>query len=216
MSVWVKSCNVNMYSSREERRETILSVAAEADVLLLQEVKWDDVARILGKDWHVHQDTSSEARAGVAVAWRKTLGEAKQTGHRLGVKAGKAAMLDRWIAYVDLVIEGCVVRFASTHRPPARYAYLWRRFDRHLKTFVNNSRVPVLVGIDGNKKLALLGRALGLNPKGRGIVGLLTDKRLDLSPARYQRTNSDHLAVGTILRLAICPCCGRKLTISGE
>lgn len=187
----VATTNVNWGLPAAKVDQDLDDLSPHADLVMAQEAKNVTVDRLLGDGWHTHQDLSRDDKRGTAVSWRAGMHELRD-GYALGVRPGPAAMLTRWISWTDVPVGGRTVRFASTHRPPPRYDYLWRAFDRNLGDFVRSSPHPVLVGLDSNTFThARLERRTGLHWHGVGRDGFLTDLRLEDVHA-LPRGYSDH------------------------
>lgn len=130
-----------------------------ADVILFQEAKDFRVSDVIPSGWTDYQVTSSEAKAGSAIAvgpgW--TLGESWQV-LGCGEPAG-GGMLPRWITCAE-VIGGDPLTAISAHAPPPRYAELQPSFNAALSGVVGATVAPV-VGADANMDKDAFARALG-------------------------------------------------------
>lgn len=210
VDVRVATFNVNFALPPAAVDQDLDATAPHTDLLMAQEAKNVDVDRLLGSGWHTHQDLARDDRQGTAVAWRD--GPPRlDSGYALGVRPGGAAMLTRWISWADLRVGDRVVRFASTHRPPPRYAFRWSDFDANVGRWVRRSPHPVVLGLDSNTTHhAVLERRTGLDWHGVGIDGFLTN--LPLSDVRaLPKGHSDHHAVVGDLHLA-----GRTAATAGR
>lgn len=174
-------------------------VAPHADVIFVQEGKRTPIDPLLDTGWGVHQDISSDALAGSALAWRKSLVIVTAVGTTLGVLPHGAAMLARYIAWARGSFYGRRLWLASCHRPPLRYRRLWPLFDAHLAARVRAARMArrlVVIGMDANerdaRRLATLCGLKWVAPEG-SIDGFLVSKSLRVSDVRrLPRGTSDH------------------------
>lgn len=181
----------------------VASVAAQADVLFVQEAKRTPVRPLLPRQrFGVLQRLNSQAEAGVAVVWRRATVDVARTGERgltLTVLPDGAAILPRYTAWVRGRVQGHRVLLASTHRPPLRYARLWPLFDAALVARLWRARRFgrfVIVGIDANQRNPLaLARAAGLRwvaPAG-SIDGFLVSPELEVASLEdLAKGSSDH------------------------
>lgn len=203
--VRVATFNVNFGLRPAAVDRDLEAIKPHTDLLMAQEAKNVRLDRLLGAGWGVHQALDREDKRGSGVAWR--LGpEKRNTGYRLAVRPGGAAMLTRWVSWADLRVAGRTVRFASTHRPPPRYSYRWPDFDANVSRWVHDSPHPVVLGLDSNTTHhAGLERSTGLDWSGVGVDGFLTD--LPLSDVHaLPKGNSDHRAVVGDLALGTQRC----------
>lgn len=168
-----------------------------ADVMLVQEAKNENVRRLLrGRGVGVHQNTRRQDQQGTAVVWSRKVARAVDGGYAMGVRPHGRAMLNRWINWEDVVIDGTKVRMVSVHRPPARFKALWPLFDRNLARFVRHSRVPMVIGMDANQvNPHALAKGTGLRwhaPAG-SIDGFLVSPGIKVEDLRrLPRATSDH------------------------
>lgn len=200
--------NIDFNKSNPQETKSLKSIEPKADVIGIQEAKHLDVRRALGPEFACHQNTVIEAKQGVALAWRR--GKVKQAtdqpnarpvkhrGYLKGVGRLGVKMLPRYINWRDLDFNGKVVRVISTHRPPQRFASLWRIFDRVLALFVKQSPYPVIIMVDSNQHThAAFSHQSGLVWRGLGIDGFYISKSLEGfivkgSLRRHPKVNSDH------------------------
>ncbi len=194
----VATINDNFYTPRSNVPHVT------ADVLLAQEVKFENVDQLLGKKWGVHQDTRRLDKAGTAIAWnRDEFHHAKGTGkgYALAVRPNGHDLLNRWINYTDLDIDGRTVRMVSVHRPPKGDRALWPKFDAHLAAFVDQTRKthkgPIIIGLDANQgNPQALADKVGLRwvaPGPKSLDGFLVSKGVDVEKIRRRpEGSSDH------------------------
>lgn len=146
--------NVNFNNNATKISQDIAKLPARADIIMFQEVKWVTVADYLpAADWYVYQVTNSgDARRGSAVAVRRSIMSGLYgAGLHLGVAAGDADMLDRYIAWVEIALtNGQRIRVMSLHMPPQRYVELQTPMANSLAGLVNSIEYPVVVGGDWN------------------------------------------------------------------
>ncbi len=170
---------------------------AKADVVLLQETKNNRLRKALPDSdrFGVHQGTAAD-KANASIVWKKGAARATDRGYALGVEPRGAAMLKRWISWVDMDVGGTKVRMVSVHRPPKRFDHLWSAFDRNLAAFVKSSKLPVVIGMDANQvNPARMARLTGLKwhaPPG-SIDGFLATPGIRFNNLRrLPKHRSDH------------------------
>ena len=180
----------------------------KAAVVMVQEAKNTDVRseRPNKNKFGVHQNTARDDQAGSALLWRKDRVHAGKRGYVNAVRPQGAAMLQRWISYTDVKIDGAKVRMMSVHRPPKRFARLWPDFDRNLAAFVKKSPLPVIVGMDANqenpRRLAHLTGLRWHAPEG-SIDGFLATRGIRFeSMRRLPKGASDHHPVKAKVTIA--------------
>lgn len=182
-------------------REAFNLVAAlpGVDVAFLQEAKDLNARKVLNDLFGVAQNRSSGARAGSVVAWDKGRGVAGTTGQTLGtVSTAGHELLPRWLTWVDLTLDGLLTfRAVAAHRPPLRFKDLWPGFDAQLRGLVEESELPVVVGIDSNTHDGPgFAANVGLEWVGEGIDGFAHDPRIVVGDVRRLKpTHSDHRPV---------------------
>lgn len=168
-----------------------------AAVVMVQEAKNTDVRKVRpGDKFGVHQNTARADQAGTAMLWDKERVKAGKRGYAVGVKPQGAQMLERWINFTDVNVDGAKVRMVSVHRPPKRFARLWPDFDRNLAAFVKKSPLPVIIGMDANqanpRRLAHLTGLKWHAPKG-SIDGFLATRGIRFESMRtLPKGTSDH------------------------
>jgi len=178
----------------------------KAAVVLAQETKNTRVRDVRGDKFGVHQNTARADQAGTSVLWNKERVHATARGYAVGVKPQGAKMLERWINFTDVNVDGAKVRMVSVHRPPKRYAHLWPDFDRNLAAFVKKSPLPVIIGMDANqanpRRMAHLTGLRWHAPKG-SIDGFLATRGIRFeSMRRLPKGTSDHHPVKATITVA--------------
>jgi hypothetical protein len=120
------------------------------------------VVDLLPAGWGVCQDTSSEAKAGAAVAYSTTAVAIRDWWIVKGCDApAGGGMLPRWIMCADLEHEsGSSFLAISAHSPPPRYAELQPGFTDVLAEIVADYPSSV-VGADANQDIDRFARDLG-------------------------------------------------------
>lgn len=150
----------------------------------------------------VAQDTSSLAKAGVAVVWDKAKAT-RMAPWRLdklceGVTVN-GGMRDRYALSVDLALEaggGEFVTAISAHRPPRRFQQRWPEFDEELRRVIRAAAHPPILFMDANQTRAgvpwygLVNHQLGID-----LVATHNSLLTHGQPWRLEPTNSDHRAV---------------------
>ena len=194
--------NLDFALSADKWNADIDALTDHAEVVFLQEAKDANVQQLIDQGWSVHQDTSSQDRAGSAVTWRLDRATAADGGLTLGVKPDGQKMLTRWIAWNDLLIDGQrKIRVVSVHLPPERYRSLYPEYARHLAEFAGQSPYPLVIGGDWNWQTANdpggLAEKTGMRFVGYGIDGFLVDRRLTIGRTWQEpKRHSDHHGVG--------------------
>lgn len=152
----------------------------------------------------VAQDTSTEAKAGVAVVWHK--GKATRMGpwrlHKLcdGLP-GAEGMHDRYSISVDLALDaGELITAISAHRPPPRFQQRWPDFDAELRNVIRTAPHPPVLFMDANASRATV-PWYGLVNHQLGIDLVATHPNLATAGAAWllAPTYSDHRAVALFL-----------------
>jgi endonuclease/exonuclease/phosphatase family metal-dependent hydrolase len=188
-----------------DSKTSVPRVRRSADVLLVQEAKNTRVRGELSRDtFGVHQNFKDTAQAGAAIAWKREVAHAVDSGEALASAQGHG-ILARWINFTDMTIDGQRVRMISVHRPPARAKALWPEFDRHLAAFVKRHKGPVIIGLDANQRdpqrLAHMAGLRWVAPKG-SIDGFLVSPRVHVeSMWRLPKGASDHAPVVAKFRI---------------
>ncbi|MDP3151216.1 MAG: hypothetical protein Q8N23_01015 [Archangium sp.] len=178
------------------------------DVMLVQEAKGTHIRKVMkGTDSGVHQDRSSEDRAGSAVVWDRKDARSTDRGLKLASTKG-SGVLNRWVTWVDLKVGDKKVRMVSVHRPPGYASKLWPQFDRNLRAFIKQTRhakMPLVIGMDANtESYGRFARAAGMKwhaPKGPTAHGKVIDGFLASPGIKFQNLRrldkgpSDHTPV---------------------
>ncbi len=135
-----------------DKKTTLNRVKRFADVVMVQEAKNSNLRKDIDNDnFGVHQNLKSDALAGSAIVWNKNHVKSTDAGMALGVDSHGRAMLDRYISWNDIKVDGKTVRMVSVHRPPKRFSGLWNEFDKNLKKFLDSFKGPVVIGLDANQ-----------------------------------------------------------------
>jgi hypothetical protein len=199
-----------LWHSPEKWKRIVDDLKKVSDVIVFQEAKFVNLHKFADETWAVYQDRTSEATAGTAVMWRKSI------GHKLGERLkpfvphhNGVAMPTRYIAEVDLFIPqwGKTVTFGSFHYPPLRFKFLWPVADRSVDREVHRLRLRkklFVYGSDFNEKVGKdvhnLVKRLGLRVRGIRIDGFASGRKLRLSPAKDLGDNaSDHNPVQVLV-----------------
>lgn len=205
--------NVNFNNNATKISEDIGKVESRADVIFTQESKRVTIADYLDSaTWAVYQITNQgDAKRGSAVAYRKAVVSRRiAAGLQLGVAAGEAEMLDRYMAWVDLELSnGQVIRAISLHMPPQRYVQLQTPMANNLASFTNNAPYPVIAGADWNFTVMNDPRNIQMKcclvPQGVGIDGFFYNSDVASFVSKNQMTglgvNSDHYPVQMIAQV---------------
>ncbi len=175
--------------------------AVNPDIMLFQEAKNSNLHKEAGKGMDTNQNLKSDALAGSAVLWDTNQVKAGKGGTVLGVNPPKGVgMLDRYMSFQDITVEGRQVRMISVHRPPMRFKGQWAAFDRNVAAFVKSSKLPVIIGLDANERTPQrLAKATGLrweSPGPKSIDGFLVSPEIGVANVRrLPKGNSDHAPV---------------------
>lgn len=178
-----------------------------ADVLLLQEAKDFRLADLVPTGWRALQDTSSEAKAGsaIAVADGITVGDwwlAKGCD-----PPPDGGMLTRWLCCAELAADSQDMTAISAHAPPPRYGELQPAFNRNLAKVVKGYPDAV-VGADANQDIDKFAKALGPSMRAVGkrsgicLVSALPMADVVLDNWGQDKGMTDHPAVGATVGTA--------------
>jgi hypothetical protein len=177
-------------------------LTAGADVLMLQECKDFRVADLLPAGWKACQDTSSDAKAGAAIAYRAETIALDDWWIVKGCDApAGGGMLPRWIMCADLEHAAGELTAISAHSPPPRYAGLQPGFTDVLAGILEDSPDAV-IGADCNQDIDAWARDLGHGVTAYGKqsgICLVTARPLtDVQQDHYGEDQgwTDHPAVG--------------------
>lgn len=200
-------CNAQGVTAKPRKSARIVRRASrQTDVLTMCEVANIDVAKVLGREWDVAQDTSSWAKAGSAVAVRKSRGHIKKWKLSLKVTAflrGRRAdrMQNRYAVKATARIDPgtkyrWTYRVAAAHGPPKRNWFPW------WNVWVSGIKAMNVhdIGADWNREARGVRRYMG-NRKIRmkGIDGFAVRKWIPMTKVSKRNVGSDHpLVEGTI------------------
>lgn len=178
MSVVFRSANTDF--ARRGDRAYIHYLCDGADVIALQEAKDGLLADKLPEGWRSLQHTATRARMGSCLAIRTDTIKLRTHYLRLGsrpyIDGRRVQMLTRYTAVALLTERDTKEPFAgvSTHWPKQEFASLQPGHTRKVEALVKR-RPRVILGTDANQPIHAVGRELGLNAYGEGIVGVLTN-----------------------------------------
>jgi len=195
--------NVDFNNTAVEVQADVEAVSDRADIMMFQEAKEVTIDNFLDTGWTVYQVTNlGDARRGSALAMRNTMvSQILATGLRFGVDSNGEDMLDRYIAWADVLLtNGRTLRIMSLHMPPQRLAYLQPPMASNFCTFANESPYPVCAGGDWNFTVENdphnIQAATTLVPRGVGIDGFFRKsgiiKFVSVSELTGLNVNSDH------------------------
>ena len=148
--------------------------------------------------WAVHQDSSSEARAGSVVLSRlRPKTRLKKSGFTFGVRA--RGLLPRWIAWVKALVDACRLFLFSAHRPPVRARRWWHPYDLSLWALLRAALAGgwIVIGeMDSNEHGGppRLPRGLKWVAKGNDIDGFVLSRSVEVldGPRLLPKNTSDH------------------------
>ncbi len=145
--------NVDFSNSSAKVEADIAKIEPRSDIIMFQEAKNVTIDNFMDSDWTVYQVVNQgDAKRGSALAIRNSImTELLATGLRFGVGRNGEDMLDRYIAWADVKLtNGRILRVMSLHMPPQRIAYLQPIMADNLKTFMDVTPYPVVIGGDWN------------------------------------------------------------------
>lgn len=203
----VTTANLDFSTGPRQDKKNLALLVENSDVLCLQEAKNLTLSEILPVGWRSLQFTLNEARRNSAHAVVKgayTKNRAIHLGVRPWYGGVKVKMLTRFFTTVDVTKNGLTVRAFSCHLPPARFDFLQPTMMRRIKTAIDESPWPVVLGGDWNMPIATAASKLGLEAHGEGIIGVLVDKRLKITATKIDRRGkqlgyTDHPAVTVVI-----------------
>lgn len=182
----------------------------------LQEVgnlthRWSLRNHLASRALGVIQDTSTKARAGVALVYAKSrVRLLRRHPLQVGTHPDGAKMLTRYILAVDACIDRTLfVTVIDAHRPPWRYRHLWPIFDAQVNRIVESARYPVIYLTDNNSPYLAPVLRDDLTAYGRGIDLIALGKGLHTTRRNGRRTGafllpatrSDHRPVAIELQI---------------
>ena len=182
-------------------KDYIHYLCSTADILLLQEAKDFVLADLVPDGWKAMQNTSSDAKAGSAIAVNSDVITVHAWGLVKGCDAPQGGgMLPRYIVWSECRWEeGGMFSPIAAHEPPGRYSELQPGYTKKVQTVANSHPDPV-IGADANMDIDTFAKQLGSGYKavGEGIIGLvskspLTDVEIDKTGVADNQT--DHPAV---------------------
>jgi len=144
-------------------------IGTGAELLLLQECKDFRLADLLPAGWRALQDSSSEAKAGSAMAVSSGFSvESWWMVKGCDAPAG-GGMLPRWLCCAELTHDsGTELAPISCHAPPPRYSQLQPGFNAAVAQVVSQYPKTSVVGADANQDITKFAKALGAGMKAVG------------------------------------------------
>lgn len=212
----IVTCNDDWASAGSNMLELLRDT--KPDIIFIQEGKRANYAalkhpatrlRLLPpEEWLVHQDLSSQARAGSVVIVRKAkvpfLGK---TGFTFAVKA--AGLLPRWVAWVRARVHGVLLLLFSAHRPPVRVRRFWHPFDialwARLRLALLAGRI-ILGGMDSNEHSgpSRIPKGLKWVAVGDSIDGFILSGQVRVMSIReLPKGTSDHHPVAAVVEIPV-------------
>lgn len=204
MAVLTKTTTANTDFTRGRNADYIHQLCEWSDVIVLQEAKDMTLKQCLPDGWKACQDTSTEAKAGSAIAVEKSVWAVRDWWLVYGCPPPpQGGMLTRYIAVAVLEHKatGLVWSAMSAHEPPQRYAGMQPQFTANLKAAKQKQKEKgrrVVIGADANMPLGKLANQVGGKPYGYGIVGCVTGQPVQQCTYRgwgEQENVTDHPAV---------------------
>lgn len=181
MSLRVETVNLDFTAGGDG--DFLAALCERNEVLLVQEAKNVDLARVLPEGWVALQDRRDPGRAGSAICYDERYVAASDLVLRLGTRPWlgrrRAKMLTRWIATAHLteIDGGEHFYFVSAHPPPPRYSWLQPAMNRRLRRLARH-HPRIVLGVDANQPIDRLAKSLGLTAHGVGIIGVLTGPKV--------------------------------------
>lgn len=209
--------NVDFNNTVSEVQADVQAVATRADIMMFQEAKDVTIDNFLDDaTWTVYQVVDNgDARRGSALTIRKSiLSQFLASGLRFGVDSNGEDMLDRYIAWADIVLtNGRTLRIMSLHMPPQRIAYLQEPMAENFITFANATPYPICAGGDWNYTVTNdpygIEGATGLVARGVGIDGFYRTSGIikfeSIDELTGLNVNSDHDPVQIITDVSSPP-----------
>lgn len=179
-----------------------VAIAGLQEVAPLREAKHTLRANLSGRIVGVHQNCATLATAGSAVVWDKRVGDVRGRGVVLLASPEPGDnMRRRYGAWVDLDIDGEILRYIAAHRP-LKSTGDQPEFDRNLALFIERTPHPWIVAMDANTPdlppvLDRLGKWRHV-----GIDGFLVEQSITTRRAfKLPDTPSDHRPIAMEVRL---------------
>lgn len=212
--------NLNQFQGHDRR--LVRSLCSGHDALVLVECIRADGTPLplddwIPASWSVTHDTSSAARAGTAVLWRNTV--LKRTRRPRWTKLADAilpgpgvqgdGMRARYapVQGLEAIASGEKYRLGGAHFAPGRYDFTWAGTMLALRRLRFRPMLPPLVlGVDANQPIIDVAGDLRMRAHGRGIVGLLTTRRVRVldrpvvSRAAIEANQTDHPTVSITIQ----------------
>lgn len=187
LAVDVATVNDN-YNSPGSNIEEVLQ--QHADIVGIQEGKATDYRRRLSYRYGVHQDTSTEARAGSAIVWDRGINlNAQRRGWTFGVHApGLLARFLAWVIFRPTGVHPFVV--IAAHWPPQRVRGWWHPYELALSARVRYFRARgflVIVPSDSNqhRHRARFAGLVWHSASATSIDGFWTSPRIRVQSVRF-------------------------------
>lgn len=171
--------------------------------------RWSLRNRLAHRTHGVYQDTSTAAKAGVALIWDKSRVKVLRRDIDLGVRPWPGDdQRSRYLLQADVCIDACM--FATVivgHRPKDALAHLRPAYDDALRAAVKQARHAVILFTDNNDDELEPDLRKLLTPYVRGKRDLIALGK-GLKPRAGHRvafdlpaTNSDHRPVGLMVQV---------------
>lgn len=218
--VRVVTANIDFGLSKKKVKEDWKSYSKHADVVLMQEAKRFDLRKVIGdSDWIIRQNTSSSAKAGSAIAVRRSIArEVSPLWLVKGVdasrcrKVGSASGIQaRYIARVNIKLKGGrKLKVASAHLPPKRcWGRVYDTMAQSIKKMIRNTPGHFIIGADWNKNLSNNPNGIASQTRmkiravGNRIDGFLVTKKTKAAKAKaLKQTNAKgHRPIQVMLNL---------------
>jgi hypothetical protein len=173
-----------------------------ADVVMVQEAKDFRLADALPDGWYALQDSSSEAKAGSAIAVASGVNVERWWMVRACDAPADGGMLPRWLCCAELSTDGEDIVAISAHAPPPRYSELTPGFNAQVAKVVSQYPNRSVVGADANQDIDQFARALGSSMRAVGkqsgicLVSALPMSDVLLDGWGESQNMTDHPAVG--------------------
>lgn len=170
------------WATRQKKDRRIIAAMIPYFVFMgFVEARVDNIRDMFSREWKVLQDKSDPGRQGSAVAWRgRDVKIFKIRGLRMGTKPMGARMLTRWLAIVDVFLDGHKVRMIICHWPPPRYKWLWPLFDASVRMRIRRApeRGYWVILADFNRPLWRVEELFHCDTMGQEVVGIAYSGKL--------------------------------------